>query len=129
MEVRTHLTISQTLCGTILQAGPPLAIVELDLLDSMSADDTGLVHGGFIFGAADYAAMAAVNDANVVLASANVRFLHPSRVGEKLHFEARVDVIEGRKYAVSVTGRNTSRAEVFAGTFTCVVPQRHVLDS
>lgn len=75
MEVKTQLAISQTLCGTILQAGPPLAIVELDLIDSMRTDDTGLVHGGFNFGAADYAAMAAVNDANVVLASANVRFL------------------------------------------------------
>ena len=95
----------------------------------MRTDDTGLVHGGFNFGAADYAAMAAVNDANVVLASANVRFLQPSRVDEKLHFEARVDVVEGRKHAVSVTGRSAAREEVFAGTFTSAVLKRHVLDN
>jgi acyl-coenzyme A thioesterase PaaI-like protein len=43
----------------------------------MAADQRGLVHGGFTFGLADYAAMVAVNDPNVVLGAAEVRFLAP----------------------------------------------------
>ena len=39
---------------------------------------------GFIFGAADYAAMLAVNQPNVVLGAAETHFLKPSRVGDVL---------------------------------------------
>jgi acyl-coenzyme A thioesterase PaaI-like protein len=48
----------------------------------MAVDDRGLVHGGFVFGLADHAAMLAVNDPNVVLGAASTRFLKPVRVGE-----------------------------------------------
>jgi len=57
----------------------------------MVVDDHKLVHGGFIFGAADYAAMAAVNDPNVVLGSAEVSFLKPSKSGDS-------DILEGKGY-------------------------------
>ena len=49
---------------------------------SMAVDETGLVHGGYIFGLADYAAMIAVNHPNVVLGSSEVKFLKPVRAGE-----------------------------------------------
>lgn len=65
--------------------------------------------------------MAAVNDPHVVLGSANVRFLKPTRAGEKLLFEARVDSDEGGKYSVAVVGRNAAGAEVFCGKFSCLV--------
>ena len=48
----------------------------------MAADGSGLAHGGFIFGLADYAAMIAVNHPNVVLGAAEVRFLKPVVSGE-----------------------------------------------
>jgi len=128
MEINTHLAIDQRLCGSVVQVGPPLSIVQLDLTDGMKADDRGLVHGGFIFGAADYAAMAAINDPNVVLAGANVRFLKPARIGERLLFEGRVDVVDGRKHTVSVTGRSASGLEMFSGSFSCLVARHHVFD-
>lgn len=128
-ELRTHGGISAALCGRVLQAGPAVAVVELHLTDDMTADTRALVHGGFIFGAADFAAMAAVNDPNVVLGSANVRFLKPACAGETLRFEARVESVAGRKHAVAVVGRNAAGAEVFTGTFACVVLERHVLDA
>ena len=58
--------------------------------NAMAADDIGLVHGGFIFGMADYAAMLAVNDPNVVLGAADVKFLKPVSVQETVVAEARV---------------------------------------
>ena len=65
------------------------ARVGLTTLPEMAVDAAGLVHGGFVFGLADHAAMLAVNDPYVVLGSAAVRFLRPVRVGERLIAEAR----------------------------------------
>ena len=127
MRSETHQAINRALCGEILELRSNGSLIELQLIDDMQADSTGLVHGGFVFGAADYAAMLAVNDPNVVLGSAEVRFMKPCRVGEKLRFEACVDTSEGRKRKVSVVGRNAADAEVFSGTFVCFVMERHVL--
>ncbi|HUL64475.1 MAG TPA: hotdog domain-containing protein [Burkholderiaceae bacterium] len=127
MQPNTHLAIDQRLCGRVRDVGEGRSVVELTLVDEMRADASGLVHGGFVFGAADYAAMVAVNDPNVVLGSAQVRFTRPSRVGETLRFDARVDAAEGRKRTVGVIGRAADGAEVFVGTFICFVLATHVL--
>jgi acyl-coenzyme A thioesterase PaaI-like protein len=123
----THLAVDHRLCGHVREIGSDRSAVELLLLEEMRTDATGLVHGGFIFGAADYAAMLAVNDPNVVLGSAEVRFKRPSRVGESLVFDARVESADGRKRTVSVAGKNAAGAEVFAGRFVCFVLDEHAL--
>jgi acyl-coenzyme A thioesterase PaaI-like protein len=92
----------------------------------MAADERGLVHGGFAFGLADYAAMLAVNDPHVVLGAAETRFLAPVRVGEMLTARAVVESAEGKKRLVKCSV-STDR-EVLAATFTCFVLPRHVLD-
>ena len=117
----THLAIDHRLCGHVREIGTDRSSVELLLLEEMRADASGLVHGGFIFGAADYAAMLAVNDPNVVLGSAEVRFKRPSRVGDTLAFEATVESADGRKRTVAVVGKGTDGAEVFLGRFVCFV--------
>ena len=85
-----------------------------------------LVHGGFVFGLADYAAMLAVNHPNVVLAGAEVRFLKPVVVGERLLATARLAESAGRRRRVEVEVARGGEV-VFAGTFHCAVPDRHVL--
>jgi acyl-coenzyme A thioesterase PaaI-like protein len=93
----------------------------------MAVDEAGLVHGGFLFGLADYAAMLAVNDPFVVLAAAEVRLLLPVAVGESVTAEARVVESAGRKNRVEA--RLTLGEEVvMSGTFTCVTLDRHVLE-
>jgi acyl-coenzyme A thioesterase PaaI-like protein len=99
----------------------------------MAADDRGLVHGGFVFSAADYAAMLAVNEPNVVLASSRMSCLAPVRVGEVLEAAARTRSTEGRSHevevVVGVVGTGASRAApVATGVFRCVVTPTHVLD-
>jgi len=101
--------------------------VSLVCLPEMAADARGLVHGGFPFGLADYAAMMAVNDPNVVLGSAEVRFLAPVRVGQRAVAEARVTEVKGKKRAVAVTVR-ADGVPVLEGTFAAFVLDRHVLD-
>jgi uncharacterized protein (TIGR00369 family) len=127
MKIDTHRRINRKLCGRPLLVEEGLSRVELVTTARMAVDEAGLVHGGFIFGAADHAAMIAVNHPHVVLGASEVKFLKPVRVGETVVARARVQEVKGRKYRVSV---DVSRddAEVFQGMFTCFVLDRHVLD-
>ena len=93
----------------------------------MTVDNSGLIHGGFTFSLADYAAMIAVNEPYVVLANAKVRFTRPVRVGEELMAEARVIQVEGRKRNVEVKVSSNSNL-VFHGEFMCAVLEGHVLE-
>lgn len=127
MELETHLGIDAELCGRIVELEPGRAVVELATHARMGADAQGLVHGGFVFGAADYAAMAAVNHPNVVLGGAEVKFLRPSRAGATLRFEARLVESSGKKRKVEVAGRDEAGQESFAGVFACFVLESHVL--
>ena len=64
MEPNTHLGINSALCGEVIELTDGGATAQLTTTAAMAADDQGLVHGGFVFGLADYAAMLAVNDPN-----------------------------------------------------------------
>ena len=123
----THLAIDRRLCGEPLDGGEGAAAGVLVTLPEMAADDRGLVHGGFVFGLADYAAMLAVNDPRVVLGGAEVRFLKPVTVGERLVARAVVQETGGRR---SRGGVEVRRGEdvVMSGAFVCFTLDRHVLD-
>ncbi|BBO66835.1 thioesterase [Desulfosarcina alkanivorans] len=127
MKIDTHRHIDQTLCGRPLSVEDGSSLVELVTTDRMAADDRGLVHGGFIFGAADYAAMIAVNHPHVVLGASDVKFLKPVRTGETVVARARVREVKGKKYWVSVSVSKDDE-EVFQGMFTCFVLDTHVLE-
>jgi acyl-coenzyme A thioesterase PaaI-like protein len=127
MNLKTHLAVNQSLCGQLLSLDEGIAIVKINTTSEMVVDDHGLVHGGFIFGAADYAAMAAVNDPNVVLGSAEVKFLKPSRSGDSVILKGRVTEVNGKRRRVDVEGEDEAGAKVFSGSFTCFVLEKHVL--
>ena len=127
MNIRTHKGISAELCGSPKEISPGRAVVALTAIPAMAADDKGLVHGGFVFGLADYAAMLAVNDPNVVLGSSEMRFTKPVRVGETLTASATVKEESGRKRIVKVAVSRDD-TEVACGTCTCFVLDAHVLD-
>jgi len=124
----THLAIDRRLCGEPLEIEEGSAVVVFTPLPEMAADERGLVHGGFVFGLADYAAMLAVNDPNVVLGGAEVRFLKPVTVGERLVAQADVEETEGRRSRVRVEVRRGEEA-VMSGAFVCFTLERHVLDA
>lgn len=126
MDIATHQAIEQSLCGTALNLEDGFSRVELVTRACMAADASGLVHGGFVFSLADYAAMIAVNHPNTVLGSAEVRFTKPVRVGERLIAEATVEQRAEKKILVRVSVLREDEA-VFSGLFTCFTPQKHVL--
>lgn len=126
MNISTHGHIDQMLCGRPLFVEDGNSTVELVTTQPMAADEKGLVHGGFIFGAADYAAMIAVNHPHVVLGASDVKFLKPVRVGETVTAKAQVQEVKGKKYWVSVSVSRQDE-EVFQGMFTCFILDKHVL--
>ncbi len=124
--LQTHDLIDNRYSGVLDEIKEGYAKVSLMTNEEMRVDTYGLVHGGFIFCAGDFAAMAAVNDPNVVLSAAETSFLSPVRVGDVVVFEARVRHKDGRKREVNVTG-SVLEIKVFEGTFKTVVLEKHVL--
>ena len=126
MDINTHLLINQELCGSPMIVEEGFVRVEMIATHAMAADSTGLVHGGFIFGMADYAAMLAVNDPNVVLGAAEVKFLKPVSVHETVVADGRVNTVKGQKQVVDVRVKR-NKEDVFQGVFTCFTLEKHVL--
>jgi uncharacterized protein (TIGR00369 family) len=128
MEQRTHRLTSERLVGKPLKIENGYAEVELLTTEEMAVDEYGLVHGGFTFGLADYAAMLAVNEPTVVLGRAEVKFLKPVKAGEKLLAKAKVTEDLGKKKIVIAEVFNERSEKVFEGTFQCYVLEKHVLE-
>jgi len=138
MEQRTHRLTSKRLVGKPVKIEKNYAEVLLETTEEMAVDEYGLVHGGFTFGLADYAAMLAVNEPTVVLGKAEVRFLKPVKVGEKLIARAKVIEESGRGVGGGTSPRRKKivRADVFKGEekvfegiFHCYVLEKHMLES
>ncbi|MEZ0323508.1 MAG: hotdog domain-containing protein [Hydrogenothermaceae bacterium] len=128
MDIKTHLKINQKINGF------PVDITEgksgkllLKTTEDMIADERGLIHGGFIFSAADYLAMITINHPNVVLGSASVRFIKPVKVGDEILFKSEVIQTEGIKSTVKVEGYK-GEEKVFEGEFKCYSLDKHVLE-
>lgn len=122
----THLKISPRFVGEIVHLKQDSAIVKLDTIPEMVADEYGLVHGGFIFGLADYAAMLAVNMPTVVLGAADTRFLAPVKVGDVAVATAIVVEKSGKKFKIECMVKVDEKI-VLNGAFTCFVVDKHVL--
>ena len=126
MQLNTHLHISTSLCGKVTKLQENYAEVLLHTTQQMAADTQGLVHGGFIFGAADYAAMSAVNDPYVVLGASSSKFIAPVKVGDAVLCKASVVNSQGKKAEVEVEAFVNEKL-VFTGNFTTFVLPSHVL--
>lgn len=124
--IKTHEEINQNLSGEVVKLQEGYVEVRLTTTADMVADNVGLIHGGFIFSAADYAAMLAVNEKNVVLVASDCQFLSPVKLHDEVDFVARVRHKEGRKRNVHVEA-HVLDIKVFEGEFKTVVTDRHVL--
>ncbi len=126
MDIQTHPKIHLGLCGVPVAMSKGHARVELLTTPEMGVDDRGLVHGGFVFGLVDHAAMLAVNDPLVVLGSAETRFLAPVKVGDLVIATATRREQVGRKHLIDVEARVGDQV-VLTGTLTTFVLKEHVL--
>ncbi len=126
IELKTHLKFNPKF-GRVVEINENGAKVILETTSDMAVDEEGLVHGGFTFGAADFCAMASVNEPYVVLVKAtNCEFMAPVKVGDKVEFTGEILMREKRKVEVKVTG-TLNEIKVFKGLFSCVILDSHVL--
>lgn len=125
-EPNTHLDIDRELCGEPIEIGEGQAKVQFRADEQMAVDEQELVHGGFVFGLADHAAMLAVNHPNVVLVGAQAQFSSPVTVGDVVVASAEVVDRDGSKYELEATAEVDDR-EVFSGSFDAFVPEQHIL--
>lgn len=126
MDIKTHDKIDYRLCGKPVSVEEDKSRIEFTATEEMTVDGPGLVHGGFVFGLADHAAMLAVNHPNVVLGGAEVKFLKPVEAGTKLIADAVVveSVKNKRVVDATVTSQGTT---IFSGRFVCFILDQHVL--
>ena len=124
--IHTHERINQEFCGEVIKIERGYVEIKLITIPEMVADDIGLVHSGFIFSAADYAAMLAVNEKNVVLVACDCQFLSPVKYHDEVKVIAKLRHKEGRKRNVHVTA-SVLDIKVFEGEFKTVITERHVL--
>ena len=128
MDLKTHRKASPRLVGRLVSLEEGVeAVAELETGDEMAVDEHGLVHGGFTFSLADYAAMIAVNHPNVVLGGADCRFVAPVKAGETMVARASVKGVEGRRRDVEVEV-SVGEKRVFEGIFKCYVLDKHVFE-
>lgn len=127
-SINTHQAISNSLVGRPVSVETGEATVELETIPEMRVDEYGLVHGGFVYGAADYAAMLAVNEPTVVLAGSEVSYRAPTRVGDVLSASATEVARDGDRRTVDCSVTIEEDSVVFEGTFDCIVPSSHVLE-
>ncbi len=122
----THKLADKKYLGEIIDLKEGFSKVSLNTNKDMVVDDEGLIHGGFTFGLADYAAMVCVNHPFVVLGGAEVRFWAPVKLGQKVVAKAFLIKSEGKKNIVEVEAEADGK-KIFSGTFNCYVLEKHVL--
>ncbi len=124
--LRTHNRINGELCGRIVELKPGYSKVSLKTTTEMIADDKELIHSGFLFCAASFAAVACVNDPYAFLLSSEITFLSPAKNKDMIIFEAYEKYQNGRKREIEVKGF-LDEIKILKGSFTILIFEEHIL--
>ncbi len=124
-ELLTHTKIKSTLVGNIVQLQKGYTRVLLEPTYEMVVDDFGLIHSGFLFGSAEYAAIACINEENVVIIASSCKFFAPAKLGNTIEFEAKSITSNARKREVTVIG-TINHIKIFEATFQAVILENHI---
>ena len=124
-DLKTHNKIRENLCGTIIKLNTGYSKTTLQTTKEMTLDDLGLIHSGFIFGAADYAAAVAVNEQNLIIIGSRSSFLAPAKIDDLIEFEAKAKFEDSRKREIKVTGY-INEIKIYEGIFHAVVLEKHI---
>ncbi|MFK5882137.1 MAG: PaaI family thioesterase [Sulfurospirillum sp.] len=125
-NLNTHQKIKKSLCGNVIFLEKGHSKTTLQTTNDMSVDTLGLIHSGFIFGAAEYAAVSAINEENLVIISSKTKFLAPAKNGDLIEFDAKAKFEDSRKREVKVIGE-INEIKIFEGTYQAVVLENHIL--
>ncbi len=124
-ELKTHLKFNKKF-AKLIEIEENTAKVRLETIKEMTVDEEGLIHVGFIFGAADFCAMATVNEPYTLTVRSQCEFMAPIKLGDIIEFVSETILKETRKHEIKVIGY-LNEIKVFEGVFSCVVLEKHIL--
>jgi len=127
-DLITHAKIKTSLAGNLTELKKGFAKVVLQTTSEMIVDEFGLIHSGFIFGSAEYAAVACINEENVVVIGCRSKFFAPAKLGDIIEFEAKGRFEEARKREIKVVGK-INEIKVFEGVFQAILLEKHILQT
>lgn len=92
------------LCGIIIQASKEEVVTKFQATKQMISDENDIIHSGFIFNAASYAAMCLVNQTYSLIIKSEVQFLAPLEFGQEMTFIATMRHSNNKQCEVVVKG-------------------------
>ena len=96
--------MSPNIVGELLELYRNKAVVKFTPNERMTMDESKMIHAGFVFNSASFAAMAAINKKYSVLIAADVKFLAPIELGHEVIFKAEAIQSDTNKCDVKVEG-------------------------
>lgn len=127
-DLLTHAKIKGALVGNLTELKKGFSKVIFHTTQEMTVDDFGLIHNGFIFGSAEYAAVASINEENVVVIGCRSKFFAPAKLGDVIEFEAKGRFEEARKREIRVIGK-INEIKIFEGIFQAILLEKHILQT
>ncbi|RDU59536.1 thioesterase [Helicobacter marmotae] len=96
--------LNANMVGDLLELYRNKALVRFVPSERMIMDENKMIHMGYVFNAASFAAMAAINKKHSVLIAADVKFLAPIELGHEILFKADAIQTDTKKCEVKVEG-------------------------
>ena len=96
--------MSPNIVGELLELYRNKAVVKFTPNERMTMNEGKMIHAGFVFNSASFAAMAAINKKYSVLIAADVKFLAPIELGHEVIFKAEAIQSDTKKCEVKVEG-------------------------
>lgn len=118
-DLKTHKSIHTNHGYNLLKLGDGYAKISIDTNKSETVENN-MIYDGLLFSAANFCAMAAINEEHSFLLSANIDFLNQvSSSDEDIIFEAHAkNNISGKK-RIDVNGK-VNDITIFNGNFTAI---------
>lgn len=104
LELLTCNSLKSEFIGSIVKMTYEEVITKFAPTKQMISDESNLIHSGFIFNAANYAAMCLVNQPHAITIGAEVEFLAPVEFEQEMMFLATVKQSNAKKFEISVKG-------------------------
>ncbi|BDB63944.1 thioesterase [Helicobacter cinaedi] len=103
-DLQVCTSMPSSIVGELVELYRDKAIVRFRPNERMIMDESKMIHAGFVFNAASFAAMAAINKKYSVLIASDVKFLAPIELGHEITFKAQAIQSDTKKCEVKVEG-------------------------
>lgn len=104
LELKAYTALKADFCGKIIKHSTEEVITHFNPTKQMVCDENNLIHSGFIFSAANYAAMCLINHPNALTIKSEVEFLAPLELDQEMVFLATIKQFNDKKYEINVKG-------------------------